>query len=270
MRRIETKGAKHGRCNICGEDGPLTEDHTPPKCCRGISAGEIRSLIERLSRDGGAPRTARRVQSGVSYRTLCRRCNSEKLGGEYDPALAEFCEQVRHVASSVLDIPTTLRLRIKPQRVMRSVLGHMAAQGVDRYFKGPITEPLRDYILGESNDLPANIRLYYWLYPYRHQVLVRDAVRINMGHSDPVLFWLMKFYPLAFLATFDEQDQDFFRLTSLHPYGREPLNASADVAVITRPVRHELWPEAPDSDGAILYGPQAHFATPGYSPSRRS
>lgn len=25
------KGPKVGRCNICGEVGPLTEDHVPPK-----------------------------------------------------------------------------------------------------------------------------------------------------------------------------------------------------------------------------------------------
>jgi len=31
MRRLQTRGPKEGKCNICGSFGPLTEDHVPPK-----------------------------------------------------------------------------------------------------------------------------------------------------------------------------------------------------------------------------------------------
>ena len=40
---------------------------------------------------------------------------------------------------------------------------------------------------------------------------------------------------------------------------------TAVVALIVRPVVHEFWPEAPDDDGAIMYGEQAHFARPGHT-----
>lgn len=262
MRRIETRGPARGQCNICGEEARLTVDHVPPRSCRVIGNGELRSLVERLAPDSRPPRGARQLQNGVSYRSLCTHCNTEMLGGEYDPALAEFCARVRAIAESRLELPDALTVRVRPQRVIRSLLGHMAAQGVNRYLKGPITEPLRDYLLDSTAALPEAIRVYYWLYPFRGQVLVRDAVRIRMGSDDPILFWLLKFSPLAFMATFDETGDAASRLTRLDPYGCEPIDTEVDVSLALRPLVHEFWPEAPDGDGAVMYGQQAHFAQP--------
>jgi hypothetical protein len=59
--------------------------------------------------------------------------------------------------------------------VMRSVLGHLRAMGIGRYRKGHMTEPMCDYILDRTLPLPNQIRFYYWLYPFRRRVLVRDA-----------------------------------------------------------------------------------------------
>ena len=249
-------------CNICGEEGKLTVDHVPPLSCRVIGSGELRSLIERLSPDSRGPRRARRLQNGVSYRSLCRRCNSEKLGLEYDPALAEFCARVRAVAESSLRLPRQLTVRVKPQRVMRSVLGHMAAQGVNRYRKGPITEPLRDYLLDSSTPLPDGLRFYYWLYPFRGQVAVRDAVRISSGVGEPTLFWLLKFAPLAFMASFEQGTEPAHRLMRLDPFGADPIDAEYDVGLTLEPILHQYWPEAPDADGAVMYGQEAYFAQP--------
>lgn len=260
MRRIETRGAQFGQCNICGEQARLTVDHVPPRSCRVIGNGELRSLVERLSPGAGVPRRARRLQNGVSYRSICLRCNSEKLGAEYDPALAEFCTRVRTIAESSLELPKWLSVRIRPQRVMRSVLGHMAAQGVNRYQKGPITEPLRDYLLDPSTALPNGLRVYYWLYPFRGQVLVRDAVRMRLGVNEPILFWLLKFSPLAFMVTFNETGDPAYRHTRLDPYGGDPIDAETDVSLAVSPLVHEHWPEAPDNDGAVMYGEQANFA----------
>lgn len=262
MRRIETRGLPHGQCNICGEEARLTVDHVPPRSCRVIGNGELRSLIERLSAGSRAPRRARRLQNGVSYRSLCHRCNSEKLGAEYDPALAEFCTRVRVIADSSLELPRWLSVRICPQRVMRSVLGHMAAQGVNRYQKGPITEPLRDYLLHTPTALPDGLRVYYWLYPYRGQVLIRDGVRMRLGVNEPILFWLLKFSPLAFMVTFNETGDPAYRHSRLDPYGRDAIDVEVDVSLTVDALVHEYWPEAPDNDGAVMYGEQAHFAQP--------
>jgi hypothetical protein len=129
---INTRGPSHGQCNICGEIGKLTEDHTPPKSCRGVRLSEMDSLLTRISRDP-SDRARRKSRSRPCFRSLCARCNNVLLGSIYDPALADFCSSVRQAADTKLHLPNFFAIEIEPQKVMRSVLGHLAAQGVNRY-----------------------------------------------------------------------------------------------------------------------------------------
>lgn len=259
--RFEIKGPLTGTCNICGQFGRLTEDHVPPKSCRGIRDAEIRCLRDKLSKSGENSYSPRRVQAGPYFRTLCSRCNN-LLGSKYDPALADFCRQVRTLATSGLELPAASSVDIAPQAVMRSVLGHFCAQGVDRYKKGPITEPLRDYLLDDAVALPSSLRFYYWLYPYRPQVQIRDAAHLSMHSSVVVGFWLMKFFPLAFFVTLNEPIQRQFALDHLDTFGRLAISDRERIRVELRPVIHPNWPEHPDNDSAIMYGPQALVADP--------
>ena len=68
--RLQTRGAKNGICNICGADGPLTEDHIPPK---GVSRLQRADMISFLTLFGGPhpSKTSRFTQDGMKYRTLC-------------------------------------------------------------------------------------------------------------------------------------------------------------------------------------------------------
>jgi hypothetical protein len=259
--RISTKGPLIGQCNICGEEGPLTDDHTPPKSCSSIRDIEVRSLHDKLSDGGEESHRPRRFQAGVSFRSLCERCNT-LLGSQYDPALADFCLQVRSLANSTLHLRDVISIEIQPQAVMRSVLGHMAAQGAGRYRKGPMTEPLRDYILDAASPLPAPIRMYYWLYPFREQVLVRDAVRLNIANSATVSIWLLKFFPLAFLATLDEPPERQFHVNNLDTFRDIPNELRQIISLRLRPIVHRHWPEAPDDGTVLLYGPQALSGDP--------
>jgi hypothetical protein len=260
-QRINTRGPLWGQCNLCGEIGRLTEDHTPPKSCRGLAAAELSSLHDKLSAVGERWHAPRQFQAGVCYRTLCARCNG-LLGTDYDPALAEMCSQVRSVAGSSLVLPPQIQLQISPGAVMRSVLGHLAAQGVDRYLKGPITEPLRDYILDGSLPLPASLRIYYWFYPYRRQVLIRDAALISIKSDAVFGFWLMKFFPLAFCVALDEPSGPIFSRAHFDAFRDPPANTVGRICLQLRSLAPSEWPERPDGDGAILYGQEAVVAEP--------
>jgi hypothetical protein len=261
VQRINTKGPLHGKCNICGNLGKLTEDHTPPKCCRGIRAAELVNLATRISAEKEPRDGARRFQAGVCFRTLCSRCNS-LLGGEYDPALGQFADRVRTFALSGLALPRDVTFEVLPSAIMRSVLGHLAAQGVNRYLKGAITEPLRDYILDATAPLPQSIRFYYWFYPYRSQVLVRDAARMRLSNKAVYNLWIMKFFPLAFIVTFDEPPGREFDQENLDRFGGISPSSKQNINIRLHPVVHPKWPEAPDDDTLVLYGEQAHAADP--------
>jgi len=261
LQRINTKGPRFGRCNICGDERPLTEDHTPPKSCGLVNQMELQSLHDKVVASGERWHQPRRFQAGVSFRSLCARCNN-LLGAQYDPALADLCRQVRDLANTTLYLGPAVSVKIRPQAVMRSVLGHLAAQGVDRYPKGPLTEPLRDYILDGTASLPAQLRIYYWFYPYRAQVLVRDAARMELGLDITLAFWLMKFFPLAFYVTHNEPQHRLYSLHNLDTFGNMPLAQEEVVPIQLRPLVHSEWPERPGSNDAIMYGQQAVSASP--------
>jgi hypothetical protein len=147
---------------------------------------------------------------------------------------------------------------------MRSVLGHLAAQGVERYGKGPYTEPIRDYLLDSARPLPSPFRMYYWLYAYRSTVLIRDAARIERLGSGKggVAFWLMKFYPLAFMVTLSEPPQRLYRMDDLDRFAHVPFAERLTVRLSLRALVPAPWPEHPDGTAVVLYGPQAVVADP--------
>ena len=67
--RVITRGAKVGPCNICGVDGPLTEDHIPPKGASRLTQVLMLSILDLLHVER-PKKSGRFSQNGVKYRTL--------------------------------------------------------------------------------------------------------------------------------------------------------------------------------------------------------
>jgi hypothetical protein len=127
---------------------------------------------------------------------------------------------------------------------------------------GPITEPFREYLIDDAKPLPSSIRMYYWLYPHQAQVLVRDAARLHLRSNCTFCFWLMKFYPLAFLVTFDEPAERQFAQENLDVFGQDAIGIRRLIRLHLRPSVHPLWPEAPGDESVVLYGPEATVTRP--------
>lgn len=221
---------------------------------------ERRHITEKLSVTAN-PSPGKRSPDGVKFRTLCERCNSKLLGGRYDPALIEFVNAVTVYFRSVLYLPATMSVRGYPQKIIRSVLGHMSAQGKGRYLKGPNTEPFRDYFLDEALPLPAGIKVYYWLYPFYPQVLIRDAGYMDIQHGSSVVIWLMKFFPLAFLVTWQDETEHRFPLPNFDSWRNAAISDEVDIPLDLRHIRHPDWPENPSDNSALLYGREAIVST---------
>lgn len=202
MALIRTQGLRKGLCNICGIYGKLTEDHIPPKGTIHVSAVELREIVERL-RPSDAKLRAPISQNGVKYRTLCAQCNNLLLGHRYDSALIAFSNEVGNYLTSNIVLPDVTKLSVQPQKVMRSVIGHLSAQGVGRFGKGKYTHEIMGYLIDSDSLLPESLRVYCWVYPHKTQVLIRAAALRNLKTHQGVAFWLLKFFPLAFFVTFD-------------------------------------------------------------------
>jgi len=246
-----------GPCNICGTVGPLTEDHTPPKGFAPAVPVRFSHIAERLSSQR-RPR-AQKAPDGVKYRSLCARCNNEVLGAEYDPALIEMGRQASALLTSPVLLPRTMTVRVKPQRVVRAVLGHIAAQGVNRYDKGSITVPLSDYIHDPTRPMPPDLRFCYWLYPHRSRVLMRDAAIMTLfNQGKGSMMWLLKSFPLAFAALWERD----FRFEVPAPrdfdaYASAGIDDFVDLPIDLFNVPPEEWPEAPTNNTMIMVGQEA-------------
>lgn len=253
--QICTRGPQRGQCNICGQFGPLTEDHTPPKGWMKPTQVMLKHISHHLG--AGPDLKGRHSQNGVKYRTLCARCNNN-LGAHCDPALIEFVDQVGRCIMSEIHLPDVMKVRTQPQAVMRSVIGHLSAQGVDRYLKGAETEAVRDYILNPALPLPAGIHVYYWLYPYRPFVLFRDAAYADLrSGAQVVAMWLVKAFPMAFLVTWKGTMPTDEPVMELSAWRNAPFNTQAELPLRLRPLVLPTWPEAPTMTSIPVYGQEA-------------
>lgn len=241
---------------MCGESGPLTEDHTPPKGCYKPTQVEIQSLLRRLSNTAEGKRS-RFSQNGVKYRTLCHRCNNTLLGATYDPEFISFVNHVAALFNSQIALPEVLSVPGQPQAILRSLLGHLSAQGVDRYSKGPQTEALREYFLDRSLPLPIPLRVFYWAYPHRSHVMARDAAYVDLGVGKPFAIWFLKFFPIAFMVCWDEPHRLPYAVQSLDPWRSVPYDTTVDLPVRLRPLPPEYWPEAPTEHSVLAFGAEA-------------
>ena len=261
---IRTFGKHVGECNICGSIGKLTEDHSPPKSCVRPKAVQIRHIISLLA-DQGVQEKGRISQNGLKFRTLCHRCNNELLGLRYDPALAEFTNRASHVLSSSLRLPTVINVRGRPQLIMRAVFGHLAAQGVERYRKGPETEVLRDAFLDPVIPLPENVRFYYWPFPHHGCVIFRDAGYLDIPTGNVAVIWLMKFFPLSFMMSWEDTERPFFRLPCLSNWRVSDPEQEIELPLQLKGIPHRYWPEAPTKTSVVTFGQEAMFALPHFS-----
>lgn len=258
---IRTKGPKEGQCNICGAAGALTEDHSPPKLCVRPTAVQVRHIITMLaSKD--IQEKGRISQNGLKFRTLCARCNNKVLGRWYDPALAEFTNSASVILSSCLTLPRVIAVPGRPQLIMRAVWGHLAAQGVDRYLKGPETDTFRDWFLDKSSPLPEKVRFYYWSFPHQGCVLFRDAAYLHIPSGRVAAIWLMKFFPISFLIAFEKDENPMFALPSLSEWSDRSPDEQVELPLHLTGIPNRYWPEAPTKQSMVVYGQEAMFTVP--------
>jgi hypothetical protein len=251
-----TYADKEGICNICGKHSLLTDDHVPPKGCFPPRKLRLHHITQHLAPED-VPSKGRAFQSGVKFRTLCANCNNKVLGKDNDPSLIQFTKDMKQLLTGTKKKHSSIKTH--PQKVMRSVLGHLCAVGVNRYEKGKITEPLRDYLLDNTMPLPSGIKLYYWAYPKGDLLITKDFAYADISLGAAFMIWLLKFPPVGFLVSFDEPDNNNFQINSLTPWGDCLYDYIANIP-ISQSIPNELWPEAPKDHTLLVGGKEAHMA----------
>jgi hypothetical protein len=93
--------ADDGRCRICGETRPLTQEHIPPQRAFNWDTAQRHSGDDWLKAEPGADLGAGpEQQGGISTFTLCASCNS-LTGARYGMEYATWAEAVHRAFQSV-------------------------------------------------------------------------------------------------------------------------------------------------------------------------
>jgi len=198
-------------------------------------------------------------QSGIKFKSLCSKCNNDYLGARYDPSINQLSKDLADIVKTPLAVPPVASISVQVNRVCRAVLGHLMAVGLDRYNDGEMANSCREYFLNSEIKEPKNVKIYYWVYPYNRQVLIRDAtVTFDLGNMPPVFFWLIKYFPIAFFVTCNEPQGFKFRVNLLNQILTSDIDEFVSLRLTLRNIPKSNWPEAPVGNSIVALSDQAH------------
>lgn len=259
---LQIRGPEFGPCAICSQPGKLTDDHVPPKGASRLKQTEMMHLIAGIAAE--PPRKGNRTtQDGVKFRSICAKCNNDRLGKSTDPDLISLCNEVHRLVTIPLSLPPHIFVPVRPQRVLRSVVGHILAYGIERTPEGPFEESIAAYFLDTGAEMPSQLDCFVWIYPYNDQLIVRDALLkdLHKPQDDFVTFKMLKFYPLAFMLTWERPPSYDFRFTNLCSHRGSAYDDAVDLRIDLRSPPPRRWPEAPVSpEFFTIYGEGAMYA----------
>lgn len=261
MERLQTRGPEIGVCNLCGQTRKLTNDHIPPKGVPRV--GQV--YLDRLSETLGAEKAtkgARYFQHGVKYRSICAECNNERLGLRLDPTLVQFCKDVQEAIAQKVYLPTDIR--VQQNKLFRAVIGHLLAHGLGTFKIGPFAELKTNYFLNLDQFFPADLRLYYWVYPYQPQIVGRALARKEaVIGDDGVLFSVMKFFPIAWLCSLgDLNERDSALVTRVDHLATDDIEDFVNLRISPSHLPHPRWPESPGRNGMVFHNSLGTIARP--------
>lgn len=210
-KRVLLRGSHHGNCAIFGLHSKLTEDHVPPKSCGNIKD----AIVRRMFPDAYNGKFAHTIsQGGLRFKTICSNCNNTLLGTEYDPALEALANEIKHDMEESHRtkqlIPGTKSYYCQPNRLIRSVLGHLlASMSVETTTENKPTPPLdallQEYVLDPTKNIQQEISIYYWLYPANKKAIKHGAIGFMGTNGQCIYGHVSKFFPLGFWVTYNEK-----------------------------------------------------------------
>lgn len=237
-----------GPCSICEQYGDLTFDHVPPQSCGNLGRWNARSFTAAATK-GGERYFVTKYPNGISFRTICAECNT-RFGHNEDVALSNFFSSTRRIVASPIFLGARVRVTVKPNLIIRSLLAHLLAANDGR---GPTSFDLetREILRQERLDKAALPNVYYWHYAAPDLLIIRDMLIMETGKSqDPHLVQMIKIAPLAFLVT-----SEVYQMHNLRPFIHD--RADGEIAVpldIGKPDLHPTWPAVPEGGRVLLSG----------------
>lgn len=232
----------------------------PPKGVNKFHKMKLDEIASVLGAEQAGKKQGREFQQGVKFRSLCRNCNGNLLGGEYDPSLVDLSNKVSSYLNSLVALPSITTFTTSPGRVIRSVLGHILALNIERFPRGEFGDAAANLVLNPEEPIPEELGVYYWLYPFWDQVAIRHfGLLVHFG-APPLVVSLIKFMPLAFMITWNPERGFKIPFPNMADFAIGSGDHLADITVHFSNIPHQRYPEAPDKNGATLHGNESYYA----------
>jgi hypothetical protein len=249
---VKTKREKIGKCNICTKQKTLSWDHVPPKGGIELTPVEMETVLQVLVENPEKQKLSE-SQNGVKYRTICKECN-ELLGRKYDPVINEFAISVGRYLKSVLHFPRRIHHKTRLAALMRGLLGHLLAAKAE-FDEVIFDQKVREFFFDFRKPIPEEIHIFYWLYPYKQVVIMRDfAMPAVRGNFDDIgFFHTLKYFPIGYLVCDKPQYEGLFAITE---YRNLSIDEEVEIPIQLDRTEHPYWPEIVD-EGNALFGGQS-------------
>lgn len=203
-----------GFCQICNERGILSADHIPPRAAVKPTRAYQKLMTEVLT---GNPSLIEPVTShnGSTFKTICKKCNN-LLGANGDEEIG----RVRKIAGSVIlnwdAYPQSRQAGLMPPSFrfdstsyIRAMVGHILAatstSTCDTFhpIEGTYLADLQ--MIAKLGTMPAKeLKFYYWPYPYRDCMSVRQMVYWKSGKH--LRMSVLMFFPFAFVVAYSDDN----------------------------------------------------------------
>ncbi len=258
------KQGKTPVCNICGLQSKLTKDHVPASEVQLHKEVLIQSfLLLYLPKElkMGNQREVFTSRNGLHFTTLCNKCNNEILS-KGDQALVLTVNDVKYklMMKGTRSSRTRIHSKLKTLPIIRSILGHLIAMKVDGHISD-FDDKARPFVLDTSIEIPSDINVFYWFYPYDPMVLMRDVMMpAGTVWNDIGFIQIYKCFPIAFLICNKPYFKDLPQLTTAIG-----LNETEEITLFRDDVKAIDWPERPDHDNrriTIMGGEPAFVVNP--------
>jgi hypothetical protein len=182
-------------------------------------------------------------ECGLVQKTICKECNN-LLGYKYDQELIQLikstslqCDRIKSLLAMGLTIPNIeLELSLVPDRVARSVIGHLLAARASE--QGLTVSDMQKYVLEEDYCFSQNYHLYIWYCPLQEPLVTIENVYIHLPTMSALIYDTYKVFPLAFL--FSNKEMKISGSVDLLSYKQNSLqNVSLQMMNYPNP----QWPE---------------------------
>lgn len=246
---IEPVRGKVGHCRLCGERSLLTSSHVLPRSVGNSGQWFAHSYTTFL---GGHQNnfTRRRFPNGIEFFTTCSDCNNS-IGSFEDKSILETYQAIQAALNSPLQLPPTLLLKAKINRLFRAIVFHLSTAN-DKDPDASLDKIAKKLRLGELHISKTGLFFFMWPYVGDKHVIVRDFAWTNMRDHYGGYAHVLKLAPLGFAVG---DTPTFKGMKSLNPY----LTVDDDECVeipfdLFRKESDDAWPAVPSEWEAILRG----------------